>query len=281
MTKVDAHHHFIDPDRFDYPWIGGPYRGLLRPFAAEDLRPKLDACGIDKTVLVQTISDEGETRRLCALAAETDVVAGVVGWVDLTAADVADALARLRSEPGGRYLVGIRHQVHDEDDPEWIVRDDALRGLSAVGAAGLAYDLLLRPRELPAAVRAVRELPDVRFVIDHLAKPRIAEGVVDDWADHMKALAAESQVFCKLSGMVTEADWRSWSVSDLEPYAASVLEWFGEDRVIFGSDWPVCLVAASYEQVYETATRMIGGASESGRDAILGGNAVRAYRLEN
>jgi len=211
-------------------------------------------------------------------AAEHDFIAGVVGWVDLTA-DVAKQLASLRAGLGGAKLVGIRHQVHDEADPEWLGRKDVRRGIAAVGTAGLAYDILVRTRELPAALALVRELTDVRFVIDHLAKPPIASGHIDEWAARLKPLALYPNVLCKLSGMVTEADWKHWTPRDITPYVTRVLEWFGPERCVFGSDWPVCLLAASYAHVIDVCGQAIGDLPAAERERIFGGNAVELYRL--
>jgi L-fuconolactonase len=181
----------------------------------------------------------------------------------------------LRQGPGGRYLVGIRHQVHDEPDPDWLMRADVRRGLRAVAGAGLVYDLLVRARELPAALDTVRALPDLRFVVDHVAKPPIASGELEPWATLLAELARFEHVSCKLSGLVTEADWGAWQAEEVVPYASRVLEWFGEDRLIFGSDWPVCGLAASYDAVVELAEYVVGGSS----DRAFGGNAEHFYRL--
>jgi L-fuconolactonase len=273
---VDAHHHFWDPARATYPWMTDALASIRRRFGPEDLRPLLAANGVDRTVLVQTISSLGETRELLATAAANEFIAGVVGWVDLTAPDLAEQLAALRAGPGGARLVGIRHQVHDEADPEWLGRPDVRRGIAAVGKAGLAYDILVRTRELPSALGLVRDFPSMRFVIDHIAKPSIASGAIDEWAARLRPLAEYPNVFCKLSGMVTEADWRSWRVDDLTPYASRVLEWFGPDRCVFGSDWPVCLVAGSYARVIDACRELVPPAA---REQVFGANAAEAYRL--
>jgi L-fuconolactonase len=276
---VDAHHHFWDPGRADYPWMIGSYAPIRRPFGPDDLAPLLTANGVDATVLVQTRSSLDETREFLAIAAGTPFVRGVVGWMDLTDPGVADAVAELRAGPGGDRLVGIRHQVHDEPDPEWLLRDDVRRGIRAVGEAGLVYDLLVRTRELPAALAVVEALPDVRFVIDHIAKPPIRDGVRQPWADRLAAFAALEHVACKLSGMVTEADWRQWQPADLAPYVDHVLAVFGPRRVLFGSDWPVCLLAASYDRVLATARELSDGLSAADTAALFGDTATEVYRL--
>jgi len=273
---VDAHHHFWDPRRRDYPWMGDELSPIRRPFAPDDLRPELVQNNVDRTVLVQTVSSLDETREFLETASQTDFVAGVVGWVDLTDPSVAELIASLRSAKGGDRLVGIRHQVHDEPDASWLLRDDVQRGIAAVGAAGLVYDVLVRTRELPAALATVRAHPEMRFVIDHAAKPRIAEGARDiAWEKALAPLADEPNVNCKLSGLVTEADWKTWTRDQLRPYVAQVLDWFGPERCMFGSDWPVCLLAADYAEVVATMREIIGG-----DDEVFGGTAMRTYGLE-
>ena len=248
---------------------------IRRPFGEADLRDMLERHDFDSVVLVQTYASVDETRGYLALAQAESVVGGVVGWVDLTDPGVADTIAELREGTGGDRLAGIRHQVHDEPDPEWLLRADVRRGLRAVADAGLAYDLLLRTRELPAGLDTVRALPGLRFVVDHIAKPPIASGELEPWASAMAELARHEQVSCKLSGLVTEADWVSWRPEDVLPYASRVVEWFGEDRLLFGSDWPVCTLAASYDEVIALAQQIVGGRSA----AVFGGNAERVYQL--
>lgn len=277
---VDAHHHFWDPARREYPWLGDELATIRRRYGPEDLRPLLEANGVERTVLVQTVSNLDETREFLAAAAANDFIAGVVGWVDLMDPAVGETLAELRKGPGGRFLVGIRHQVHDEPDPSWLLRPAVRRGIRAVGDAGLVYDLLVRTRELPAALETVRSLPHVRFVIDHLAKPEIVAGPRDaGWELGMVPLADCENVSCKLSGMVTEAGWTDWAPDDLRPYVQRALEWFGAERCIFGSDWPVCLLAATYAQVIDALKYTLRGVDAAGMEAVFGGNAIRMYRL--
>ena len=278
MVVVDAHHHFWDPARASYPWMTEALAPIRRRFGPADMAPLLAANGVDRTVLVQTISSLDETREFLATAAQHDFIAGVVGWADLTA-DVAKQLASLQKGPGGSKLVGIRHQVHDEADPDWLGKKEVRRGIAAVGKAGLAYDILVKTRELPAALAMVKAIPDMRFVIDHIAKPPIATGAIDEWSEHLAPFDALPNVFIKLSGMVTEADWHRWTVRDIAPYVRSVLGWFGPERCVFGSDWPVCLVAASYAHVIDACGQAIGDLAADDRERIFGGNAVELYRL--
>ncbi|MBI0379687.1 amidohydrolase family protein [Streptomyces albiflaviniger] len=278
--RIDAHHHLWDLTRREQPWMDGAWaEPIRRTFTPDDLAPHLDAHRIDATVVVQSSSSGEETRELLALAGGSDRIAGVVGWADLTDPGVGEVLAELAAGPGGDRLVGLRHQVQDEPDPRWLDREDARRGLAAVADAGLVYDLLVTPRELPAAVDAVRELPQLRFVLDHAAKPPVASGERDPWALQLAALAALPNVDCKLSGLVTEADWDGWKPEQVLPYAWHVLDAFGPGRVLFGSDWPVCVLAATYDEVVALAERATLRLGEGERAAVFGGNAARAYGL--
>ena len=276
---VDAHHHFWDPAQADYPWLTDQLAVIRRPFGPDDLAPELAAAGVEATVLVQTRSSGEETAGFLTLAAKTPFIRGVVGWVDLTDPAVADAIGTLRAGPGGDRLVGIRHQVHDEPDPDWLLRDDVMRGIRAVGAAGLAYDLLVRSRELSAALELAHRLPDVRFVLDHLAKPPIASGALEPWRSRIGAFAELEHVACKVSGLVTEADWSSWKPGDLQPFVDHAIEVFEPKRLVFGSDWPVCLLAARYSSVVETARTVLGGLSDGELARVFGANATRIYGL--
>jgi L-fuconolactonase len=278
--RIDAHQHFWDPTRATYPWmVGEALDPIRRTFSPEDLAPELAGQRIAGTILVQTISSLDETREFLSLASGREFIWGVVGWVDLTSASVGDDLDALLDGPGGDRLVGIRHQVHDEPDPEWLRRADVRRGLTAVQARGLRYDLLVRARELPAAVDAVGAFENLQFVLDHIAKPRIADGQDPDWRQRMPALAALPNVAVKLSGMVTEADWASWRPADLQPFVGPVVDWFGAERLMFGSDWPVCTLASSYAGVVDGLREALGPVSSPDEAAIFGSNAQRVYGL--
>lgn len=270
---VDAHHHVWDLFVRDQDWIPET-SPLRRNFTIKDLAPEAHAAGVDRTVLVQTITVAEETPEFLALAAAHDLVAGVVGWTDLTRPDITDELSRLRELPGGHYLKGIRHQVQGEPDPEWLLRPDVRRGLAAVAEAGLVYDLVVLPHQLPACTRAAASLPQLTFVLDHLGKPDIASGALEPWATDVRALAAHPNTVCKLSGMVTEADHTTWTVDDLRPYADVVLEAFCPDRLMFGSDWPVCGLAATYGEVLDTARQLVGSDAR-----IFERTAIRVYDL--
>jgi L-fucono-1,5-lactonase len=276
---IDAHHHLWDPAEADYPWMTEAVSPIIRRFGVEDLAPLLPIAGVDGTVVVQARHDLDESRALLATAAITPFIVGVVGWVDLTAHDVAGTIEALRAGPGGDRLVGVRHQVHDEPDAGWLARRDVRRGLAAVEAAGLAYDLLIRPREFPAARDIVDDLPDLRFVVDHLAKPPIRGGATEPWSAGLRSFGARPNVWCKLSGLVTEADWATWTVGDLAPFVEAALRAFGADRLLFGSDWPVCLLAASYQDVIGAAHELTAGLGPTERAALFGGTARSVYRL--
>jgi L-fuconolactonase len=230
--------------------------------------------------VVQARTDLDETRELLALAAAEPAIAGVVGWVDLAGGRAGETVERLRGEaPGGAKLVGVRHPAHDEPDPDWLARADVLRGAEQVGQAGLAMDLLVRERELPAALRLVGALPGMRFVVDHLAKPPLARGDLDVWRRRMEPLAEQPHVACKLSGLVTEARWDAWRVEDLAACVAQALGWFGPDRLLFGTDWPVCLLAASHAEVVAAYRETIAHLPQPAQAQIMGGTAARVYRL--
>jgi L-fuconolactonase len=279
VTIVDAHQHFWDPSRNVYPWLTDELAPIRRAFGPEDLLPLLHQHGVQRTVLVQTRSSVDESREFLALAAANEFIAGVVAWVDLTAGDVAAVLAELARAPGGDKLVGIRHQVHDEPDARWLLRDDVQRSVGEVGRAGLAFDFLVRARELPTAAETARLHPDTRFVVDHLAKPPIRAGGSDEWERGMQAIASLPNVSCKLSGLVTEADWQSWTPAELAPYAARALEWFGDGRLMVGSDWPVCLLAGSYGDVVDGYVAALGDLPDETLERILARNAIDFYEL--
>ncbi|MFI6847309.1 amidohydrolase family protein [Kitasatospora sp. NBC_00085] len=277
---VDAHHHVWDLDTRPQPWISGEALApLARSFTAADLAPEAAEAAVAATVVVQTVCVPEETPELLALADGSDLIAGVVGWTDLTAPDVADALAALRELPGGERLVGIRHQVQEEPDPAWLLRPDVQRGLLAVAEAGLAYDLVVKPHQLPAAALAAARLTGLTFVLDHLGKPPVADGTLHPWAADLRHLAALPNTVAKLSGLVTETAPGRWRTEDLTPYADTALEAFGPQRLLFGSDWPVCTLEAGYTEVVRIARRLVDGLSAGEKDAVFRHNAVRVYGL--
>jgi L-fuconolactonase len=275
---IDAHHHVWDPAARRHAWLDG-LPALNRAFSLADFEEASAPAGVTASVLVQVLASTEETEEFLALAAAAGPVAGVVGWVDLTSPGVADELARLRGLPGGGRLAGIRHLVQDEPDPDWLRRPDVRRGLRAVGAAGLACDLLVRPAQLPAALTVTAGLADVAFVLDHGAKPPIASGSFEPWASLISEIAARPNVSCKVSGLVTEAG-PGWRPAQIAPYIGHLAECFGPGRLLFGSDWPVCTLAAGYTGVLALARDTLSGLlGPAGLEAFFAANAIAVYRL--
>ncbi len=280
MRIVDAHHHLWDLGVRDQDWITGvALAPLRRDFLLGDYLPQARAAGVTASVVVQTVTVPGETPELLALAAAADLIAGVVGWADLAAPGLAGRIAALVAAPGGDKLVGLRHPVQHEPDPQWLARPEVLRGLAAVADAGLVYDLVITPGQLDQAARAAAAVPELMFVLDHLGKPPIASGSIQPWGRDLRRLAGLPNTACKLSGLVTEADWSRWKVGDLRPYADIALDAFGPARTMFGSDWPVCTLAASYAEVVEATRDLAGQLSPSEREAVFAGTATSVYRL--
>jgi len=273
---IDSHHHFWRVERGDYHWM--PDGGVLRrDYLPEDLRPLLRRAGVDRTVLVQAAQTEAETHFLLDLAAETDFVAGVVGWLDFEDERFGDKLEQLRDHP---KFVGLRPMLQDIADDEYILRPRVMDNLRRVEALDLPFDILTYPRHLPHVLAALDQLPRLRAVVDHISKPPIAAGRLAGWADDMAAVAAHRNVSCKLSGIVTEADQANWNSSDLAPFVRHVFAAFGEDRVMFGSDWPVCLLAASYAEALNALRTILDpDLSADGMNKLFGHNAAAFYKL--
>lgn len=279
--RVDAHHHLWDLTARPQPWLdSADMAPLRRTFRLDEVVATAATAGIGSTVVVQTVPDITESEELLDLAAGEPAVAGVVGYVDLTASDLGDQLDRLLDRPSGGWLVGMRSLVQDEPDPAWLMRPDVLRGLREVTRRGLVFDLLVRPRQLAAAIGAVSEVSDGRFALDHLGKPEIAAGGWEPWATSLSELAARDNVVAKLSGLVTEARWETWTTSDLAPYVEHALATFGPHRLMFGSDWPVCTLAASYGRVVSTVEELTAALAEHERRAIFGTTAIATYGLD-
>ncbi|WP_031469709.1 amidohydrolase family protein [Sciscionella sediminilitoris] len=271
---IDAHHHVWDLGVRPQEWIDpGTMGPILRDFPVTELLPQAAAAGVDRTILVQTVTVPEETPELLAIAERTELVAGVVGWVDLTAPDMAERLAAVH----GPLLKGIRHQVQGEPDPDWLGRADVRNGLRAVAAAGLVYELLVLPHQVPAAIEVTRALPELTFVLDHLGKPPIASGGFEPWAARIRVLAQAPNVYAKLSGLVTEAGTADRAT--IQPYASHAIEVFGPDRLLFGSDWPVCLLAADYPRVVELTGQLLAGLGPAERERVWTGTAAHVYRI--
>jgi L-fuconolactonase len=291
---IDAHHHVWDPSAHSQPWLDSDetLAPLRRVFSIAELAPQAAAAGVVGTVVVQTITEPAETPELLALARDEPLVAAVVGWADLAAADVADELDGVRALPGGEYLAGVRHPLLTEPDTDWLARPDVQRGLTAVAAAGLTFDLVLHPGQLPGAVRAAASMPGLTFVLDHLGNVDVEEesGVHEAWAGPFRALAALPNTVCKLSGILSVPGRRADSeqlpagldaptpsVAHLRPYVDLALECFGPGRLMFGSDWPVCTLSASYADVVAAAAALTRELSQTEQAAIWADTARAVY----
>lgn len=271
--RIDAHQHFWSLSRGDYGWLTPALGEIYRDFGPDDLRPLLAAHAIDRTILVQAAPTEAETRFLLDVAARTDFVAGVVGWVDFEASDTAGRIAALAADP---LLVGLRPMVHDIADDDWLTRPGLDAGFAALIGQGLVFDALLKPRHIAPMLRRLERSPGLSVVIDHAAKPDLAGGDLAHWRDGIAALARHRHVVCKLSGLVTEAG-PDWTIETLAPVFGHLLACFGPERLIFGSDWPVVTLRASYGRWAETVVALLSPLGEGERDAIMGGTARRVY----
>jgi L-fuconolactonase len=276
-ARIDAHHHVWDLSVRDQPWTAA-LPALRRSFSLDDLRPSLEAHRIDATVLVQTVCVPEETSELLELATREPRVAGVVGWVELSAPDISETLARLSTGPGGDLLVGVRHQVQEEPDPDFLKRPEVRRGLRAVADAGLVYELLVRPHQLDAAVEVTRALPELRFVLDHAGKPQVESPPADGWTRALESLAALPNVVVKLSGLTSEAP-SGWTLEMLRPFADTLLSRFGPERLMFGSDWPVCILGGGYDATIAATEELTRRCDETERRAVFGAVAVETYGL--
>lgn len=274
--RIDSHQHFWSYDAAQYPWMTERLARLRRDFLPADLQPELAATGLDGTVAVQARQTLEESRWLLELASQSPLIRGVVGWVDLRSPNVDEDLARLAAHP---KFVGVRHVVQDEPDDRFLLNPDFMRGIGRLKEFDLTYDLLVFPKQLPASIELVRYFPEHPFVLDHIAKPFIRDRSIHPWKEQMAELAQYPNIYCKLSGMVTEADWEAWQPADFENYMEVALEYFGEDRLMFGSDWPVCLLAGSYTEVFGLVNKFIGSKNASLRSKIFGENAIRFYGL--
>ena len=273
---IDSHQHFWHVGRFDYPWMTSDLGVLYRDYLPNDLAPIIQENGVNKTVLVQASNSVAESRWLLELANTNSFIAGVVGWVDLMSPDINAQLDELCADT---KFKGVRHLVESEPDDDWLVRPAVLAGLKQLSVCGLSYDLLVHTRHLKYIPRVAESCPDLSFVIDHLAKPPIARNEIKEWSYAFQPLARYSNINCKLSGLVTEANWNSWQLKDMRPFVHVALEAFGPDRMMFGSDYPVCLLAASYDRVLDSFQEILKGLSDADRDKIFSQNAEKFYRL--
>jgi L-fuconolactonase len=274
---LDAHHHFWRYSREEYGWISAEMEVLARDYCVSDLREAAGACGVTGSIVVQARQTVEETDWLLDLADGDDFIRGVVGWAPLAAADVGETLDRWSGRP---KLRGLRHVVQDEPDDGFLLGDDFNRGVGAALQRGLTYDLLIFARHLPTATEFVDRHPSGRFVLDHLAKPAIAAGQIEPWRTHLQELAKRPNIACKVSGVVTEADWSSWTADSIRPYLDAALDAFGPRRLMYGSDWPVCLLAAEYARWVEVVADWAGQLSPDEQASFFYGAAGAAYQLQ-
>jgi L-fuconolactonase len=275
--RIDAHQHFWDINRFQYPWMPPGESPLRRNYLPQQLEPILKRNRFEGSVVVQANTILDETRWLLDLASEYEFIRGVVGWVDLADPRLGTALDEFQRHP---KFKGVRHLVHDEPDLNWLLREDVIAGLRELSRRGIPYDLLVRPQHLKIVPGVAEKIPGLRMVIDHIAKPPIASGRLDGWAEDIATVAKIPNVYCKLSGMITEADPRGWKAEHLRPYVAHVLNVFGPERLMFGSDWPVCTLAGSWKEVLAAFTQAIGPLPIEVREKLLGGTARGFYGLD-
>lgn len=275
-VRIDSHQHFWLYNAEDYGWMAGNRSPLQVDYMPPDIQALLAAAGIDGTVAVQARQVVRETEFLLALADQYELIRGVVGWVDMRADDVEAQLERFADHP---RMVGVRHIVHDEANDRFMLGGNFLRGLAALQGYDLRYDLLLYPRHIPVAIEVVKQFPEQPFVLDHIAKPFIKDGIIGAWEDDIRRLASFDNVWCKVSGMVTEAAWKTWTQDDFAPYLDIVFDSFGVERLMFGSDWPVCTLSGSYSQVVGIVETTIAALSADEQAAVMGGNATAFYGL--
>ena len=274
--RIDSHQHFWRYSPAEYAWIDDSMAALRRDFLPADLKREMDRAGIDACVAVQARQTLDETRWLLGLAGSNPFIAAVVGWIDLQADDVAAQIEQFAAHP---KLVGVRHIVQDEPHDRFLLRPAFCRGISMLEDLDLTYDILIYPRHLPVALEFVSRFRTQRFVLDHLAKPAIRTGEIREWERNLRELAKAPNVFCKLSGLVTEADWTRWTPAEIRPCLDVAFECFGAHRLLVGSDWPVCTLAADYGRTMSLVTDYLESRPASERDAVMGGNAARFWRL--
>ena len=275
--KIDSHQHFWRYNSGEYGWISSEMEILQKDYLPDQLKGELSSAGFDGSVAVQARQSLAETEWLLTLAEKNSFIKGVVGWVDLCSPDVEEQIIRLAVNP---KLVGLRHVIHDEEDDDFMLRKSFLRGLARLKSYGLAYDILVFPRHLPNTIHLVSRFPEQVFILDHIGKPFIRDKKISPWKEDIEKLARFSNVRCKLSGMVTEANIMSWQQEDLIPYLDVVFGAFGTDRLLIGSDWPVCRLAGSYKQVMQLVLDYIRTFPERDKEKILGENAIKAYDLK-
>ncbi len=276
VEKIDAHHHLWRYSAEEYGWIDESMGLLRRDFLTKDLTAVMASAGVDGSVVVQARQTMEETRWLLDLAEDCDAIRGVVGWAPIAGEEFPGVMGEFEHRP---KLKGLRHVIQGEKDENYILREDFNSGIRSMLGSGLVYDILIYERHLPQTIEFVDEHPEQVFVLDHVAKPLIREGVMEPWASRMRELGKRENVWCKVSGMVTEADWSAWTLDGLRPYLDTVVEAFGVGRMMVGSDWPVCLVACEYGRWFEVMREYFAGFSEGEREAAFGGTAIEVYGL--
>lgn len=276
---VDAHQHFWNLEKVAYPWLDPSIGSICRNFEADELEPLIRKAGINKTVIVQAMNSYEDTDYMLKVATEREWVGAVVGWVPLNIPEVADK--KLQEYAANPYFKGVRHLIHEEKDPDWVIRDSVMEGLKILSSYGLTFDLVgVFPDHLKHIPYLAEQIPDLRMVIDHFAKPPIKEKQMGAWAEQFAAAAQYPNVYAKVSGLNTAADWHTWSSEDLRPYIDYALKHFGADRLMFGSDWPVANLAGDFEKVWEQTNQAIAEYSEHEKAAILGGTAAKFYGIQ-
>lgn len=274
--RIDTHQHFWHYNPTRDLWITDEMAVLQRDYLPQDLQPILENSNFDGCIAVQADQSATETQFLVQQAKNYSFIKGVVGWVDLCGPSIDEQLAQYKAEP---LIKGFRHIVEGEANPDFLIQDTFLNGIEALTKYGFTYDLLISPRHFASAIACVRANPDQVFVLDHMAKPKIKSRAFDDWALFIEELSGFSNVNCKISGLATEADWQNWTNDDFTPYVAHVIQAFGKDRIMYGSDWPVCLLAASYEQSIEIVESKLGTFSDAEKEAFWALNAFKIYNL--
>lgn len=278
--RIDSHHHIWDLSVREQGWmVGDEMKPVRRNFSMQDLREQSAGTGVEKTILVQTTATYDETPEFLAIANSDPMIAGVVGWLDMETLEAQDKLDAYLELPGGEKLISIRDLAQFKDDPRWLMRPNVVKNVRQLGARDIAYDLLTKPDQLQAAIELVQACPETQFVMDHISKPFIGKGEVEPWGKQMRDLASLPNVVCKVSGMVTEANWSNWKAGDFAPYIEILLECFGAERLMFGSDWPVALLAATYQEVVELAENLTRSLSASEENFFWSQTAIRAYGL--
>ncbi|MFC0329138.1 amidohydrolase family protein [Paenibacillus sepulcri] len=278
MTRIDAHQHYWNPERIDYGWLTEKSSPILyRNYSPSDLEPELEAAGMDRTILVQAATHHEETYYMLELSEQYESIAGVVGWLDLNDPDWAVVLESFRNHP---KFLGFRLMIQDMPEPSEILRPIVIEALREIAKMDLPVDLVAMWHQLPVVLELLRNVPGLRVVIDHLAKPQIKAGIFEPWATQMREIASYPKIYCKLSGLVTEADHEAWKPEDFTAYVAHIVDIFGTDRIMYGSDWPVCLLAGSYSQVHQLLGRVLPDSlTEAELEALYGGNAAAFYKL--